>query len=274
MTKQNSEEIGKTSGINLPKPKPGTVAERLMHWKWTGLVIATGYLAVFGATEGFALFKHSVALNARSLGLSAVLIISLVHLFTALFITAHDAMHGTVVPGHPTINKRVGQICLLLFAGFSFDDMLYNHRKHHKHAGRMHLDPDFHVGDAKVWPWLRTFMKEYVNRRQLIQLNLLVFVYFMSGAPLLNLVMFKAFPGLLSASVLFYYGTYLPHRPDPKSVHMERPSGFGTLPPGQGRMVAFLKCMNFCCHEEHHANPSIPWWALYDVHKYVTTKEY
>lgn len=39
-------------------------------------------------------------------------------LYTGLFITAHDAMHGAVVPGHPKINNAIGALALLCY-GFS-----------------------------------------------------------------------------------------------------------------------------------------------------------
>jgi beta-carotene ketolase (CrtW type) len=35
-------------------------------------------------------------------------------LSTGLFITAHDAMHGTLAPGRPHWNRAVGGLCLML----------------------------------------------------------------------------------------------------------------------------------------------------------------
>lgn len=248
----------------LPKPLPESFAARLLGWRWTGLIIALGYLCMYAATSYYAIFLHKGIADAASLVPTLGLDILLVHLYTALFITGHDAMHGTVLPGSPSVNRTIGRICLFLYAGFSFDDMLKQHRRHHAHAGIIHKDPDFHAGDPRFWPWIFRFMNEYMTWKMCIQLIALVGSYCAFGAPLVNLVIFKALPGMLSAVVLFYFGTYLPHRPD--SEHVERTSGFGTLEPGDGRLASFLKCMNFCCHEEHHANPGLPWWALYDAH--------
>lgn len=108
----------------------------------------------------------------------------------------------------------------------------------------------------------------YMGVMQFLRLQALVGVYGMFGAPMGNLITFMAMPGILSALILFYYGTYVPHKPE--STHhdksFDRPKNFGTLAAHEGRLAAYLKCMNFCCHDEHHANPRLPWWALYDAH--------
>ena len=70
----------------------------------------------------------------------------------------------------------------------------------------------------------------------------------------------------MSTFILFYYGTYLPHMPDRDAEDKDRPTNFRTLTPSDNRLTSFLKAYNFGCHSEHHANPRIPWWALYDAH--------
>ena len=86
----------------------------------------------------------------------------------------------------------------------------------------------------------------------------------MLGAPIEKLALFMAGGGISSAVMLFYYGTYIPHRPE--EGKLERPEDFGTMQIGDNRITSFLKSYNFGCHKEHHSNPKIPWWALYDAH--------
>src|SRR3954465_7339842 len=37
-----------------------------------------------------------------------------------LFILAHDAMHGSLAPFRPRLNRAIGRLCLALYAGFSY----------------------------------------------------------------------------------------------------------------------------------------------------------
>ena len=91
------------------------------------------------------------------------------------------------------------------------------------------------------------------------------------GAPLQNLFLFNACGGISSAVLLFYYGTYLPHRPDAPALN--NPDNFRTIDPKRdNRLTSFLKAYNFGCHKEHHANPRVPWWALFDAHIAANTK--
>jgi beta-carotene ketolase (CrtW type) len=41
-------------------------------------------------------------------------------LYRALFITAHDAMHGVVFAKNPNINNWIGRIAVILYALFSY----------------------------------------------------------------------------------------------------------------------------------------------------------
>ena len=49
-----------------------------------------------------------------------VFILVQTHLYTGLFITAHDAMHGTVAPKNKLLNNFIGQTCTALYALFPF----------------------------------------------------------------------------------------------------------------------------------------------------------
>ena len=64
-----------------------------------------------------------------------------IHLFTGLFITAHDAMHGTVSQ-NPTINKAIGQFCTFLYAFFPYDALHKKHHEHHRYVAT-EQDPDY-----------------------------------------------------------------------------------------------------------------------------------
>jgi fatty acid desaturase len=54
------------------------------------------------------------------------------HLYTGLFIMAHDAMHVVVVPGNRTLNNGIGTICGLLFAFNWYPRLFPKHHGHHK----------------------------------------------------------------------------------------------------------------------------------------------
>ena len=185
------------------------------------------------------------------------------HLYTGLFITAHDSIHG-VVCSNKFLNNLLGRLCLLFFAGFDYDFLRDEHWRHHSHAGLQGEDPDFHAGSPQFLPWILSFMRNYMKLDQVCRLLVIVGVLWLLGAPLLHLFLFNALGGISSALVLFYYGTYLPHRPD--EGELNRPEGFRTLESSDTRLTSFLKCYNFGCHSEHHANPRIPWWALWDAH--------
>ena len=62
------------------------------------------------------------------------------YLYTGLFITAHDAMHGTVSK-NKIINNVFGWISTLLFAGLSYSKLIKNHFKHHKNPCLLYTSP-------------------------------------------------------------------------------------------------------------------------------------
>lgn len=64
-------------------------------------------------------------------------------LYTGLFITGHDAMHGTISE-NKTTNKILGSIATFLFAGMSYKRLRKNHGLHHV-APATEKDPDFYA---------------------------------------------------------------------------------------------------------------------------------
>lgn len=176
-----------------------------------------------------------------------------------LFIIAHDAMHGSLAPFRPRLNRAFGRLCLALYAGFSFDRLLTKHFDHHRHSGTA-LDPDFHAdGPTSFWPWFLAFFRRYFGWREFATLAALVAVYLgVFRVSTENALVFWALPALLSALQLFYFGTYLPHRHEEEAFsdrHNARSNDFSWT-------VSLLTCFHFGYHHEHHDHPRVPWWRL------------
>ena len=188
-------------------------------------------------------------------------------LYTGLFITAHDAMHGLVFPQNQKINASVGRIAVFAYGLFSYRKLLQKHWLHHKHPAS-ELDPDFHNGINKnPIAWYFDFMKRYWDWRQFIGLSL---IYYLANATLplcrMNLILFWAIPPLLSSVQLFYFGTFLPHKEPEGGYTNPHRAQTNPLP----SILSFLTCYNFGYHEEHHEYPSVPWWQLPAIHKLHT----
>jgi beta-carotene ketolase (CrtW type) len=178
------------------------------------------------------------------------------HLYTGLFITSHDAMHGSVSK-NKRFNKLIGRITSILFAFNFYDNLIVKHHKHHKHVATEH-DPDYHES-GRFWLWYWSFIKRYITVKQLIlitiTLQLLRLVF-----PLENLLLYWVLPSILSTFQLFYFGTYIPHKDghDNNNKHKS-----GTLK--KNHFWAFISCYFFGYHYEHHDAPGIPWWRLWQV---------
>ena len=231
-----------------------------MKHRDSGLIFAVTIMTLWACMLYHCLFRHK--LNFLT---TPFLVLIQIYLYTGLFITAHDSIHGTVC-SNATINYWVGKICLLSFAGFDYDFIREEHWKHHSHAGLEGEDPDFHHGKPQFLLWIFQFMVNYTKISQVCRLVIIVTILQYYGAPLSHLYVFMTGAGLTSALILFYYGTYVPHKPDDHAQDLNRPEGFRTLGESDNRLTSFLKCYNFGCHSEHHANPRIPWWALWDAH--------
>ncbi|WP_183567179.1 fatty acid desaturase [Mucilaginibacter sp. SP1R1] len=173
------------------------------------------------------------------------------HLYTGLFITAHDAMHGTVSPSR-TLNNLIGYICTSLYASFWYPKLYTKHHLHHDHVHGK-LDPDYHNGG--FWSWYVRFIRNYLSVWQIVVMAV-VFNILKMWIPQPNLIMFWVVPSLLSTLQLFYFGTYEPHKGEHDNQYFARSQP-------RNHIAAFLSCYFFGYHYEHHDSPGTPWWLLW-----------
>jgi beta-carotene ketolase (CrtW type) len=173
------------------------------------------------------------------------------HLYTGVFITAHDAMHGTVT-SNAKLNRLIGRVCTTIFAYNFYDNLNRKHHLHHRFVAT-EQDPDFHEGS--FWIWYFNFAKEYINLWQII-LMAITYNILKLFLPVENLIFYWMMPAVLSTFQLFYFGTYLPHRKKPDNAHRSRSQT-------KNHLWAFVSCYFFGYHYEHHDSPRTPWWKLY-----------
>lgn len=182
-----------------------------------------------------------------------LLILVQMHLYTGLFITAHDAMHGTV-SSNRRLNDLIGQVCTALYACFPFSRLNRKHHEHHRHV-HTSQDPDHHP--ENFFSWYFSFIKEYISWWQLV-LMALIYNVLKIWVPEPNLILFWVLPSLLSTLQLFYFGTWLPHHGEHDNKHQSRTQG-------KNHLFAFLSCYFFGYHYEHHDSPGTPWWRLWKL---------
>lgn len=182
-----------------------------------------------------------------------VFILIQMHLYTGLFITAHDAMHGTVAPQNKEINNVLGQTCTLLYAVFPFSKLNTKHHQHHKFV-HSEQDPDYHNGNFLIWYF--NFVMQYITWWQIVVMAVLFNILKIWIAEP-NLLLFWVLPSLLSTLQLFYFGTYLPHRGEHDNHHQSKSQS-------KNHVWAFLSCYFFGYHYEHHDSPATPWWRLWE----------
>lgn len=187
--------------------------------------------------------------------LTYLLILVLTHLYTGLFITAHDAMHGTVSK-NLKVNHAIGHVASLLFSYNFYRRLFPKHHEHHRHVAT-DKDPDYHKGNFLAWYF--SFLRQYVNIWQIL-LMAITFNILKLFLATENLIVFWMLPAGLSTLQLFYFGTYVPHRGEhaTENIHKSRSQKLNHL-------WAFISCYFFGYHYEHHASPGTPWWKLWKV---------
>ncbi|ARV63298.1 beta-carotene ketolase [Nostocales cyanobacterium HT-58-2] len=225
-----------------------------------GLVIAIVIITTWATSLIFLLSVDISKFNILTLLLA---VLWQTFLYTGLFITTHDAMHGVVFPVNSKINHFIGSLSLVLYGFLSYEKLLKKHWMHH-HNPASEKDPDFHNGEHKnFFAWYFYFMKNYWSWGQMISLTIIYnFAHYILHVPKPNLNLFWAIPALLSSVQLFYFGTFLPHQ-EPKNGYSQ-PHRAQTI----SRPVwwSFLTCYHFGYHEEHHEYPHVPWWQLPEIY--------
>ena len=189
-------------------------------------------------------------------------IMALSFLYTGLFITAHDGMHGTIAPGRPLLNYRIAQLSVFLYACFSLKHLREEHFKHHQFPGQV-ADPDWNGGKGpNLLRWYFRFMFHYLRPTQLLLITAATqFAQHGLGIPLPRIMAFWVIPSLLSTLQLFYFGTYLPHR-DPLPEERDFVDAHRARSAPWTSWITLLTCYHFGIHHEHHLYPSVPWWRL------------
>jgi beta-carotene/zeaxanthin 4-ketolase len=222
-----------------------------------GIGLAVSIIAAWAGLHVFGVFFHPWSW--LGVLLAPLLVAVMCWLNVGLFIIAHDAMHGSLAPFRPGLNRGFGRLTLLLYAGFSYDRLLPAHLAHHRRPGTAD-DPDFFApAPDRFLPWFAAFIGRYFGWREFAALSLLFSTYLLLlDASPVRLLVFWALPSILSAVQLFYFGTYRPHRSEAEpftDAHRARSSGYS-------RPLSLLTCFHFDYHHEHHAMPSVPWWRL------------
>jgi beta-carotene ketolase (CrtW type) len=227
-----------------------------------GLWTAIGIIVLFGVSLSLALTQ--VQIERLSDGFRYLwLVFWMQLLYCGLFITAHDACHGSVAPGQPRINLWIGRVAAFLYAGFFFDSMRAKHHRHHEAPGSP-LDPDYlgnAAGSARFLPWIWRFFLNYLGVGQLVFLFALgQFMMQKTEIPHANLQLFWIVPAILSALQLFFFGTYLPHRRIRGTEHSDHHHARNSALPF---FLSFLTCYHFGAHHHtHHSKPGVPWFGL------------
>lgn len=222
-----------------------------------GLAIALIIILTWAISLG--LLLTAVNVPQTSLLRNTIAVLWQTFLYTGLFITAHDAMHGVVLPKQTKINAAIGSFALLAYGLFSYKQLLAAHLDHH-HYPASDLDPDFHNGKSMgAIAWYFCFMQRYWNWWRFLGLVMIFpIMHSLFHICEINLILFWIVPSLMSSVQLFYFGTFLPHR-KPDAGYAD---SFRTQSTYFPLVWSFLTCYHFGYHHEHHQYPNLAWWQL------------
>ena len=228
-----------------------------------GLGLATAIIAVWLAIHLVGVFSWTWTPATALLAVPLVLLQT--WLSVGLFIVSHDAIHGSLAPGRPRVNRAYGWVVMTLYAGFHYDRLAESHDRHHDAPGTAG-DPDFSASHPdRFAPWFGQFMRHHFGLRPFVFVNVVVWTYVLAlGADMANVLAFYGVPSIASAVQLFYFGTYRPHR------HLEAGHADDAFADAHNArsdrmptLLATLTCYNFGgFHHEHHLYPGEPWWRL------------
>jgi len=247
-------------------PKPASLMRFAKPEPWQG-AIGLGLVAlIFGSW--LALHIYAVAffeVSATTAPLVPILFLLLCWLSVGLFIIAHDAMHGSLIPGWPRVSGFIGGLMLFVYAGFGWRKLRDAHIDHHKYSGTAR-DPDFDADHPTAfWPWYFTFLKRYFGVMPTIYVFAVTWSYILlfKFDPV-NVVILYGGPAIISSLQLFYFGTFLPHRHESEAGFADRHNA-RTSP--YGVFASLFSCFHFGYHHEHHISPYVPWWGLPARHR-------
>jgi len=231
-------------------------SDSLIRESLTSISIAAAIVLLWLLTAYFGLFVLPDAREMTLIGVIAVIALrSFLH--TGLFILAHDAMHGTLIPAYPNLNNWAGQAILGIYSMLSFKTLSACHRQHHRTPAQK-TDPDYYQGG--FWIWYFKFMRSYIKGKQgaVIFWGMSFLFYpllFLFDVPVMNAALFWLLPQAVSSWQLFYFGTYRPHKTPPGGHTNSHRANSSTVSP----LLSFLSCYHFDYHWEHHQYPHLPW---------------
>lgn len=180
---------------------------------------------------------------------------------TGLFITTHEAIHGTICP-NSQINQAIGYITSWLYALLPYKVLAKNHRLHHCYPAT-EKDPDFNcLYSNNFLLWYLSFMQEYQKGRQfwilLIGMTIVFCTFVFLHVSIINIFLFWVLPILISSLQLFAFGIFLPHRQQNEEYsdrHRAKSNNYSVF-------WSFIACYHFGYHWEHHQYPNLPWYKL------------
>ena len=221
-----------------------------------GVIIAISVIFIWGAHLVYIL--SSVELSLANPWMYLHILIQ-AFLYTGLFITGHDAMHGNIAASR-RVNNFFGNGATFLFAAMSYQRLKKNHGLHHKFVAS-EKDPDFYVGSQNFWVWWAVFMWRYLTLLQIvimaIKYNLLLHIF--PGLGPVKILTFWALPAILGTLQLFSVGVFWPHR----EPHTPEMGPHKARTQRKNHIWALVSCYFFGYHSEHHEDHSVPWWQLY-----------
>ncbi len=219
-----------------------------------GIIIATAVILAWGShLTYFLLFVEPSVSNPWMY----IHILLQTYLYTGLFITGHDAMHGNI-SSRKSVNALFGYVSVFLFAGMSYKRLRKNHGLHHKYSAS-EGDPDFYVHSQNFLKWWAVFMWRYLTITQLVIMAVVYNILLYLGFSEIKALIFWALPAIMGTLQLFYAGVYWPHR----LPHTPEMGKHKARTQHKNHLWAMISCYFFGYHSEHHDNPRIPWWQLY-----------